>query len=71
MAEHYPIAHPVVDPVEQHKALYVPHYATSHTRIVATEKEGDAPGELNSPRGVAIHEETHHIFVANYYNDKS
>ena len=72
MAEHYPISHPVVDSVEQHKAMYVPHYATSHTRVVATEKEGDAPGELNSPCGVAIHEETHHIlFVENYYYDKS
>ena len=45
--------------------VYVPHYATCHTSIVATGKEGSAPGELNRPRAVAIHEETHQIFVVN------
>ena len=69
MAEHYPITHPAVDPVEHHITQYVPHYATCHTRIVATGKKGDAPGELHIPSGVAIHEETHQIFVANYRND--
>ena len=43
----------------------VPSYATCHTSIVATWKEGSAPGEFNSPFGVAIHKETHQIFVTN------
>ena len=70
MAEHYPIAHPVIDPVEQHVTQYVPHYATCHTRVVATGKEGDAPGELNLPSAVAIHEETQQMFVANFANNR-
>ena len=70
MAEHYQIAHPTDYPVEHHITQYVPHYATCHTRIVATGKKGNAPGELNFPYGVAIHEETHQIFVANYVNDR-
>ena len=70
MAEHYPIAHPAEDPVEHHITQYVPHYATCHTRVVATGKEGDTPGELHVPSGVAIHEETHQIFVANFANDR-
>ena len=69
MAEHYPITHPAIDPVEHHITQYVPHYATCHTRVVATGKQGDAPGELNDPFGVAIHEETHQIFVANFEKD--
>ena len=67
--EHYSIAHPAVDTVEHHITQYVPHYTTFHTRIVATGKKGDASGELHFPSGVAIHEETHQIFVANYRND--
>ena len=51
-------------------SVYEPHYATCHTRIVATGKEGDAPGELFGPFGVAIHEETYQIFVASYANDR-
>ena len=51
-------------------SVYVPHYATCHTRVVATGKEGDDPGELKFPAGVAIHEETHQIFVANYHNHR-
>ena len=79
MAEHYPIAHPAVDPVERsisrlgeiaEVSVYVPHYATCHTPVVATGKEGVAPGELNWPCGVAIHEEIHQIFVANYANNR-
>ena len=70
MAEHCPIAHPVIDPVEHQITQYVPHYATCHTRVVATGKKGDAPGELLFPFGVAIHEETHQIFVVNYGNDR-
>ena len=79
MAEHYPIAHPAVDPVERsisrlgeiaEVSVNEPHYATCHTRVVASGKEGDAPGELILPYGVAIHEETHQIFVASYFNDR-
>ena len=66
MAEHYTIAHPVIDPVEHH----ITHYATCHTRIVATGKIGDAPGQLYRPSGVAIHEETHQIFVESRLNDR-
>ena len=70
MAEQYPIAHPAVDHVEHHITQYVPHYTTCHTRVVATGNEGTAPGELYAPYGVAIHEETHQIFVANWGNDR-
>ena len=79
MAEHYPIAHPAVDLVERsisrlgesaEVSVYEPHYATCYTRVVATGKEGFAPGELYMPSGVAIHEETHQIFVANRFNNK-
>ena len=93
MAERYPTAPQVVDPLEETLSevkcdtreletmmisslgeivevpVYVPRYATFHTSIVATGKDGDAPGELR-PYGVAIHEETHQIFVANYSNDR-
>ena len=79
MAEHYPIAHPAVDPVERsisrlgeiaEVSVYVSHYATCHTPVVATGKKGDNPGELYNPSGVAIHEETHQIFVANWVSDR-
>ena len=69
MAEHYPIAHPAVDPVEHHITQYVPHYATCHTRVVASVKKGDAPGKLYESSGVAIHEDTHQILVANWGKD--
>ena len=48
----------------------VPLYTTCHTSVVATGKQGGAPGELFLPEGVAIHEETHQIFVANYGRDR-
>ena len=49
----------------------VPRYATTcHAPVVATGENGDAPGEFLSPYGVAIHEETHQIFVANHSNDR-
>ena len=50
--------------------MNVPRYTTCHTPVVATGKKGRAPGELIDPYGVAIHEETHQIFVANYDNDR-
>ena len=48
----------------------VPRYDTCHNSVVATGREGSAPGELYYPYGVAIHEETHQIFVANEKNDR-
>ncbi|KAI6646777.1 RING finger protein nhl-1-like, partial [Oopsacas minuta] len=48
----------------------VPDYAKFQTSTVATGKRGIDPGELNVPLGVAIHEDTHQIFVANYGNDR-
>ena len=50
--------------------VYVPHYATCHISVVATANQGSAPGEFFGPYGVAIHEETHQIFVVNQYNDR-
>ena len=46
----------------------VPRYATYHASVIATGKEGSAPGELYCPHGVAIHQETHQIFVVNSEN---
>ncbi|KAI6646797.1 hypothetical protein LOD99_9196 [Oopsacas minuta] len=43
----------------------VPDYAKFQTSTVATGEEGIGPGELIAPYGVAIHEDTHQIFVAN------
>ena len=48
----------------------VPRYATFYTTIVATVKEGSAPNELNYSYGVAIHEDTHQIFIASGVNDR-
>ena len=48
----------------------VPRYATCHSSFVVTGKDGSALGELNNPLGVAIHEETHQIFVANVDNHR-
>ena len=50
--------------------VYVPHYATCHTPVVATAKSGTAPGELIGPASVAIHDETHQIFVASCNNNR-
>ena len=50
--------------------VYVPHYATCHTPVVATGKRGSAPGELICPFCVAIHDETHQIFVADLNNHR-
>ena len=44
--------------------VYVPHYATCHTPVVATANQGRSLIELNYPSSVAIHDETHQIFVA-------
>ena len=42
---------------------------TFYTSIVATGQKGSAPGEWHYLKGVAVHDETHHIFVANSSND--
>ena len=47
----------------------VPRYSTFHTPIVATESGGSSP-KLIRPLGVAIHEESHQIFVANDFNKR-
>ena len=49
---------------------HIPRYSTYHTTIVATGKKGSAPGELFSPSGVAIHEDTHQIFIADSINHR-
>ena len=48
----------------------VPRYATFHTSVVATAKRGRDPGELFIPLCVAIHEDTHQIFVADCFNNR-
>ena len=68
MTEHYPTSPQVVE-VEQ-IPVCVPRYATCHTSIVATGKQGSDPGKLFLPFGVAILEETHQIFVANMLNNR-
>ena len=93
MAERYPTAPQVVDPLVKTLSevkydtcelettiarlgeivelpVSVPRYATFHTLIIATGKEDSAPGELWYPSGVAIHEETHLIFVVILVNDR-
>ena len=50
--------------------LYVPRYAKCHTSILATGKKGSAAGEMNGPFCVAIHQDTHQIFVVNYVSDR-
>ena len=52
------------------EVVEVPRYATCHTPVVAIGKKGSAPGKLNSPSGVAIHENTHQMFVANAKNNR-
>ena len=63
----------IVDPVEtrlEHVSVGVPDYDKFQTSTIATGKRGKAPGELNSPQGVAIDEDTHQIFVANDSNNR-
>ena len=50
--------------------ISVPRYTTFHTSTVATGKQGSGPGELDCPYGVAIHEDTHQIFIASSDNDR-
>ena len=48
----------------------VTHNDTCHTHNIATGKKGSDPGELENPCAVAIHEDTHQIFIANDENDR-
>ena len=48
----------------------VPCYTTCHTPVVSTGKVDRTLGELFWPCGVAIHEDTHQMFLANYLNDR-
>ncbi|KAI6645680.1 hypothetical protein LOD99_12943 [Oopsacas minuta] len=48
----------------------MPEYEKFQTSTVATGKIGRGPGELTGPFGVAIHEDTHQIFVANSHNNR-
>ena len=66
MAECYSTALQVADPLD----VPVPRYPTFHNPIIATGKDGKAPGELYCALGVAIHEESHQIFVANQFKDR-
>ena len=50
--------------------MNVPRYTTCHTPVIATGMRSEAPGELFLPESVAIHEETHQIFVANSFNKR-
>ena len=54
----------------EHVPVGVPRYATYHTSIIATGKLGSDPGELNYPHAIAIHEDTHQIFVVNAENGR-
>ena len=82
MTKRHSTAPQVEDPVESRSKrnydtreiveapVNVPRYTTCNTFIVATGKRGSAPGELYRPCGVAFHEETHQIFVANSNNHR-
>ena len=48
----------------------IPNYAAFQQPIVAVGKQGTAPGELKSPRGVAIEAEFGHIYVADWSNSR-
>ena len=51
--------------------VHVSRYATCHTSVVAAGKQGRSPGELYRAFEVAIHENTHDIFVlVKSYNDR-
>ena len=50
--------------------MNVPRSTKCHTTVVAIGKLGRAPGKLLFSEGVAIHEETYQIFVANRINDR-
>ena len=48
----------------------LPSYESCRVPVVATAKKGRAPGELDGPYGVAIHEDTNRIYVADHVNGR-
>ena len=61
----------IVDPVETVQIpVDVQGCSTFQSPAIVTGKQGRAPGELNSPRGVAIDGVTNQIFVASYLNHR-
>ena len=71
MAERYPIAREEDKRIcLERESVSVPRYATFHTSIVATGEQGSDPGELWFPCGVAIHEDTHQVFIVNRNNHR-
>ena len=60
---------PQVDIIEE-PIISIPRHDTFYTSIVATGQKGSAPGEWHYLKGVAVHDETHHIFIANSSNDR-
>ena len=70
MAESYPIVREGKHNCLGQEPVSVTRYATCHTSIVATGKRGSGPGELYLPSSVAIHEDTHQIFVASHSNHR-
>ena len=71
MSERYPIAREEGKRIcLEQESVCAPRYATCHTSIAYTGKGGSGPGELDHPAGVAIHEDTHQIFVVNRFNNR-
>ena len=59
---------PAKEPLKDTRTVYSSKaHTTCHASVVATGMEGDAPGELWSQ---CVHEETHQIFVAKYFNHR-
>ena len=56
--------------VEVEVPVNVPCYATCQKSFVVTREQGRAPDAMEHPIGVAIHEDTHHIFIADSHNDR-
>ena len=64
MAERYPITREQGKRIcLEHVPVGVPRYATYHTPIIATGKEGDAPGELDCPRGIAVNADNNRVEI--------
>ena len=71
MAERYSIARGEGKRVcLEQETVCVPRYATCHSPVIATGENGISPGELRYPFGVAIHEDTHQIFIADQSNNR-
>lgn len=63
----------IIDSVEsglEHMPVGVPGYDRYQTSTIVTGKRGIAPGELDCPRGIAVDEATHQIFVVNCSSDR-